>query len=61
MSSFKIEMNTDNAAFDGDDYVRGTEVAAILRCVANEIEMGRGSGPVFDINGNRVGNYKMED
>lgn len=68
---FIIEINTDSAAFNtiedetflGAD---GTEVAAILRSVADRVEstrLGKGAGGpllgvVRDINGNRVGHWR---
>jgi hypothetical protein len=55
-----IQIQTDNAAFEGDD--NGTELARILRKLAVVLEdMGTGpdSGQLYDINGNRVGDWKV--
>lgn len=54
----KIELATDNAAFEDD---RGAECARILRGLADRLEAGNfpsGSGAwgLFDANGNAVGN-----
>jgi hypothetical protein len=57
----KIDINTANAAFDGDN--AGAEAARILRDLADRLE---GSGTLArsdtkflrDINGNTVGTYK---
>lgn len=50
---FKIEINTDNSAFDD----KQTEIARILRSVADKIgNGGLYSGmPLIDYNGNVVG------
>jgi len=55
---FKLEIETDNAAFeDGPE----SEVARILRALAARIENEFCmSQPVFDINGNRVGRSTVE-
>lgn len=57
---FKIEFSTDNAAFADD---AGREVARILRDWADKME-DRGdafySGPVRDLNGNRVGKIDFD-
>ncbi len=53
-------MNMDNAAF----YYNGVEAARILRELAKHIEhlpdvTLSNSGPLMDINGNRVGEWKV--
>jgi len=55
---FKIEFETDNAAFqDGDG---PAEVARILQILAVKVEDGQTSGTVRDINGNTVGSWSYE-
>jgi hypothetical protein len=55
---FALRISTSNDAFaDGSDL---EEVARILREVADRIEAGEPAGQVRDINGNTVGNYKLE-
>lgn len=55
----KIEIETDNAAFEGDDRI--PEIVRILRALAGDLEGERiptGEGfrvPLRDVNGNRVG------
>jgi hypothetical protein len=50
-------MTCDNAAFqDGN---QRAEIARILRTVAAELDYGDRSGPVRDINGNTVGDYRL--
>lgn len=55
---FKIEINTENAAFD--EHLPGHEVARILRVLANRIQaeglpgIGR-AYKMADVNGNTVG------
>lgn len=58
MSTFRVEIETDNAAFDEDDGVH--EVARILRKLACDVESGGptwfgGETTLRDANGNRVG------
>jgi hypothetical protein len=55
---FKIEIATDNAAFDDDE--GNAEIARILRELADRIERGDAVGdwwelPLRDVNGNRIG------
>ena len=57
---FKLEIETDNAAFDGPD-TRDYEVARILRVAAMNIERGYDAAKCLDFNGNVVGNYRHED
>lgn len=49
----KIELKTDNAAFDGDDC--DIEIARILHQLATNIEKGNRPNSLYDINGNKVG------
>lgn len=55
---FKAEFSTDNAAFDE---LPATESARILRVIARQIETGErlGGGPIFDVNGDRVGWWEL--
>lgn len=55
---FKLNFETDNAAFDGAHIA---ESARILREIADKMESGAqvGGGPIRDINGNRVGHWEM--
>ena len=54
---FKLQMDTDNAAFGDDD--KGPEVARILREIAERIEDGDESGTCRDINGNTCGAWQF--
>jgi hypothetical protein len=57
---FKLEFATDNAAFGDDPGAElGTEVARILRAVADEVESGVTSGVAKDYNGNTVGAWLL--
>lgn len=52
---FVVQFETDNAAFDE---APATEIARILRHVANRVEeRGDGEGAIFDINGNLIGRF----
>jgi len=55
-----IEIKTDNAAFEGDNY--GPELANILEHLAQDIIDGARPTPgepmpLYDVNGNRVGQW----
>jgi len=59
---FKLELATDNAAFDNH---AGREVARILRKLAAEVEhglfAGRDNTKLRDINGNTVGRAEWSE
>ena len=58
MSKFVLEINTDNDAFVGESGSR--EVARILGGLSEVLDNYGASwdaGPLFDVNGNRVGFY----
>jgi hypothetical protein len=59
MSAVTITLNTDNDAFVAD---AGSEVARILRTLADRFEDGIGAGtvPLKDGNGNTVGSAVVE-
>lgn len=52
----KIEFKTSNAAFDeyGD-----ADVARILEEIVHKVRLGYDHGAIIDINGNKVGFWKM--
>ena len=53
---FSLILNTDNAAFDGAE---ATETARILRAVADYLESGNLDGKARDLNGNTVGEWRL--
>lgn len=53
----RIEINTDNAAFDGSD--ERTEIARILKTLADKIEQHHNPEVIMDVNGNRCGSIKV--
>jgi len=54
---FKLQIETGNNAFDPSPLL---EIARILRTLADDIEAeARFSGPLEDVNGNRVGNWSL--
>ena len=57
---FKLEIATDNAAFDGPD-TRDHEVARILTEVSSKLKQGYDHGRCIDFNGNVVGEFHYED
>ena len=54
---FEMRFRTDNAAFDDPDNTGAaqTEIARILRDIADRVERGSTAGRISDINGNSVG------
>ena len=58
---FKVEIETDNAAFD--EGYHDFEVARILRALADTLDMygGRAEYTLRDINGNTVGKATSEE
>jgi hypothetical protein len=58
MSTFKLTIETDSAAF-GDPDKSAAETARLLRYVASVVECGSRLAPVLDINGNTVGSWVL--
>lgn len=54
---FKVEMQTDNEAFDL--YADG-EVRRILQKICDDLENGISHGSCIDTNGNKVGEWSLE-
>jgi hypothetical protein len=66
--TFYLTVDMDNAAFDNteDGYAAGAELARILRAAAKKIDgvhawNFEGPHSVRDINGNRVGSWRVAD
>lgn len=55
--TFRVEIETDNAAF-GDE--KG-ELARILRRLADRLDDGADRGRCFDLNGNVVGRWALNE
>jgi hypothetical protein len=53
---FRLEFKTSNAAFGEDE---AQEVARILHGVGDQVLLGVLGGPVYDLNGNRVGSFSL--
>lgn len=53
---FKLEFDTDNAAFD---HRAASETARILREVGEKIKNGYFNGKVMDVNGNSIGTFEL--
>lgn len=56
---FEVKLSTSNAAFE--DESGAFEVARILRALADKLEDGHRDGIVKDVNGNTVGNFRLND
>ena len=54
----KIEFNTGNVAFDDS---ADKEVRRILEKIADSVECGNTRGTIMDINGNKIGNWSMDE
>ena len=63
MAIFKLEIRLDNAAFHDDDGDFSPELELIR--ILNEVTMGLGQGvphkAVRDVNGNLVGEWRIEE
>ena len=62
----KIEIKTSGAAFANEDgefdvYCGGEEVNRILKKIVKDIRNGYETGSCMDINGNKVGTWKLEN
>jgi hypothetical protein len=59
MARFVLEITSlGNAAFEAD--AREYEVARVLEVAAEKIRLGVDAAPLYDVNGNRVGNYAFK-
>lgn len=60
---FKLEIKTSGAAFmdpfsgEEDEVMEAVEIRRLLAMVSCELEHGRSSGVIMDINGNKVGSW----
>ena len=63
MSSFVMTLNLDNAAFHDDDgdFDPNPELSRILREAAKTVEIGITARSLFDVNGNKVGKFVIEE
>lgn len=59
MARFAVEINTENAAFDGA--IRNCEIARILTDIAKKVGRGKVEGAAWDVNGNPVGWFALKD
>ena len=66
----KIEFATENAAFQPDyeefgyweqNYYRTEEIKRVLKNVCNQLENGYVKGTCIDINGNKVGEWSLDE
>jgi len=56
--NFILKFACDNAAFEGENLL--FELARILKKTAAKVEAGEREGRVMDINGNTVGDFRLE-
>lgn len=60
---FRLEIKTGGAAFrdpftgEEDEEMEATEIRSLLAKVSCELEHGRSSGVIMDVNGNKVGSW----
>ncbi len=63
---FTVSFDMDNAAFDNEDaaespsYTALSESARILQIIVSRLENGETRGHCRDINGNHVGEWRVE-
>jgi hypothetical protein len=53
MKRFKLQIEMGNAAMETLD-----DIADALEDTAQKLRQGKPLGPIFDLNGNKVGNYE---
>lgn len=58
MAILRVEIRQEGAAFDEDP---NSEIARILRVLAERVQTGRTDGAVHDINGRPVCTYRTEE
>ena len=56
MASFRVQFDTNNAAFDGPDAT--DEIERVLRRVGAKVATGEREGVVQDTNGNTIGKWR---
>lgn len=56
---FKLQFTTENAAFEGGN--DRAESARILARIVEYLGEGWDNGPIHDDNGNRIGEWSLED
>ena len=54
--TFKMEFNTDNAAFQGD-YI--TQIDHIMDAVMYHLAAAETEGVIYDTNGNKIGKWEL--
>lgn len=63
---FKININTENAAFcdpytgEEDEFAKEMEIERIMSEIKNAMSGGYTSGSCIDINGNKVGTWSIK-
>lgn len=57
----KIEIETGNASFyDGKNYSPQWELCRILEDIKHKIDVWEYGGSIMDINGNKIGEWKLD-
>ena len=54
--AFHLSFNTDSDAFREDAKL---ECSRILKSIAEQLERRRDEGPILDLNGNRIGRWRL--
>ena len=60
MTTFTVQLELGNAAFDGEVEM-AHEIARILRRLAADVECGHILQTLYDVNGNRVGRASLDN
>ena len=59
---FKVEINTNNAAFGEDRFEKQAELKRLLEKIIAELDLGFvDKAPIMDSNGNKVGYWELEE
>lgn len=63
MSVFKLEINLDNSAYQDEEgnFEPHQQIIWNLKAVTDGLEQGSYNGRVYDLNGNRVGNWSIQE
>ena len=58
--SFKLKMDTDNAAYQNNGLSNTDELAEVLEEITTKLKQGNKYGSIRDLNGNTVGSWEAE-
>lgn len=59
-SGFYLQIETENACFDGDQLAASPAVVSLLRKVCVDLGARKTAGNIMDVNGKTVGGWRYE-